>query len=79
MVEPQPDTGAYFNAASRMNWRHITMEPPCFHLEGNYFCSRPQSWMGHDAKHQFVSLDELLVKVTALAVHESGECKETRH
>lgn len=56
----------YTKAAVNMDWDQVVLNggPPCFHYESGEFCGRAQRWDGHSDFHKFVSLADLLYKVS---------------
>ena len=75
MAERKPRTGKaakYIAAAERADWVQVVLNggPPCFELDGGKFCLRAERWAGHDGGgfHAFVSLAELLVRVSVRPV-----------
>ena len=53
-------------AANNADWDQVLMNggPPCFHLEGEWFCLRAKRWYGHDEiHHQFVSFGDLIKRL----------------
>lgn len=71
---PPPDLSALASqlhaAAKHMDWQQVVMNggPPCFHLqEDGRFCGRAKRWAGHDYHHRFVSLADILSRLTPAA------------
>lgn len=71
---------SYRVAAQNMDWQQVALNggPPCFHLDGDRFCSRAERWPGHKVVHRFVSLLDLLessAKTTETVLPDAGEAK----
>lgn len=48
-----------------IDWEQVVLNggPPCFHVENKRFCLRAMPWQGHGILHDYVSLQQLFVKI----------------
>lgn len=64
----QQNSERLLKAAKDADWAQVVHNqgPPCFHLAGERFCFRAESWGGHETfegsplYHEYVSLESLL-------------------
>lgn len=55
-------------AAHNMDWQQVVLNggPPCFRIENGRFCGRAHRWHDWEGSHRFISLEDLIKKVTSL-------------
>ena len=75
---PKLSNLATLRAACRnADWVQVVLNggPPCFHLEGNIFCLRAQSWHDSRGTHRFVPLRAMVDRAIELAAQPLKKAK----